>query len=333
MDADHDHDFESIQRNERAKQARRIAYRSRWVSITSPVSRLTQGHRARVAADGRSAERRLKRLATAMVLGGLSMLVFVVYAFVFTGLQEVRYQRSALELFGTASQRTSQQGALLLGHGIRTGQPVAVIEIPSIGVKQVVVKGTTATDLMRGPGLMADTAEPGTSGNAVIAGRHSTAGAPFAHILSLKPGAPITVVNGLGKFVYRVTGSGTVQAGDQDPIAPTPRAQLTLVTSNSAFMPSGRAYVTARLITSRATAPIPHAPPSLQDRRMGGDPAAILPTVEWAFVVAACLAASVAAFRRWSRYVWAVYLLSVPVVLAVLLIFYSNLFRLLPATL
>jgi sortase A len=262
---------------------------------------------------------------------GLCLIVFLAYVFIFTGLQEARSQRQLLELFQSKNQQLKHQ--LLTGIGIAEGQPAAVLEIPAIGLNQVVVKGTSSTDLLSGPGLMPDTARPGTKGNAVIAGRRTTAGAPFGKLLLLHPGQAITVVTGLGKFHYQIVRVGTAVPGDTDPIAPSSTPELTLVTSNPPIFPTGRAYVVAKLISQPATAPIPHARPSQSQRGLAGDPSAVFPAVVWGFLLLAALGLTINAYRRWAKQIWAVYLISTPIVLAVALLWFENLYRLLPATL
>ena len=51
----------------------------------------------------------------------------------------------------------------------RDGDALGRIEIPRIGASFVVVQGTKADDLRRGPGHYASTAFPGLPGNAVLA--------------------------------------------------------------------------------------------------------------------------------------------------------------------
>ena len=154
---------------------------------------------------------------------------------------------------------------------LKEGQPAALLEIPDIGLHQVVVKGTSATDLMAGPGLMANTAPPGTDGNAVSVGCRSTGGAPFGRLGDLRRGDRITVVTSLGKFTYAVTGVGTVTSGAVDPISPTSEPRLTLVTSNPPLLATGRLFVVSKLVSRAARAPIPRVPPNPSQRALAGD--------------------------------------------------------------
>jgi LPXTG-site transpeptidase (sortase) family protein len=179
---------------------------------------------------------------------------------------------------------------------------------------------------------MDDTAQPGTKGNAVIAGRRTTAGAPFAHLLTVKPGDGITVTTGRGTFKYSVTHVGSAVPGDSDPIDPTHSGRLTLVTSNPPIFSTGRAYVVAKLITTPETLPMPRGLPPRSEQGLSGDSSAILPSLAWAVLLALTIMTTVASYRRWRQQIWAVYLLTTPVVLAVALVWYENLFRLLPAT-
>jgi len=308
-------------------------------TTTSPVETLRSSaehatERAKSAVkwyEPEGADSKLVHIALVLSAVGLSLVVFLAYVFVFTGLQEARTQHELLELFETSNLHL--KSSLLTGTNLHEGQPEALLEIPAIHLHQVVVKGTSSTDLMSGPGQMLNTALPGTKGNSVIAGRRSTAGAPFANIVELRPGQRITVVTGLGKFTYQVIAVGTTAAGGFDPISPSVHPRLTLVTANPPLLATGRAYVVSKLITAPAQSPLPSQPPAAAQRGLSGDPVAILPTVVWGFVFVAALFLTIGLYRRWNEQLWAVYLLSTPVVLAIALLFFENLYRLLPATL
>jgi len=306
-------------------------WKDRGTKLQIQQERLRQSTRAvlpaRPADRAPDTDRRLLRLGLAFVTVGACLLLFLAYLFVFTGLQEQRQQRLLLNTL------TTPAGAVVLsGKTPPEGQPAGVLMIPVIGLRQVVVEGSSATDLMKGPGIMIGTARPGTTGNAVIAGHRSTAGAPFGHLNQVRPGDRITVVTGLGKFHYEVITVGTAPQGTTDPISPSNKALLTLVTGNPPVITTGRYYVQAKLLGAPATAPVPTSPPSTTQRGLGGDSGAIWPSILWGVTLAVALAATFAAYRRWHSRLWTVYLLTTPILLALALIWFQSLTRLLPAT-
>ena len=65
---------------------------------------------------------------------------------------------------------------------------MARLEIPRIGVDEIVVAGVGVDDLHKGPGHYPDTPLPGERGNVAIAGHRTTYGAPFHDIDELQPG-------------------------------------------------------------------------------------------------------------------------------------------------
>jgi sortase A len=75
----------------------------------------------------------------------------------------------------------------------KDGQAVAKVRIPKIGANYVVVDGTDADDLRKGPGLYPQTPFPGAGGTTAIAGHRTTYGAPF-RLQIVKPTA-LWVIN------------------------------------------------------------------------------------------------------------------------------------------
>lgn len=132
--------------------------------------------------------------------------------------------------------------------GKKKGEPVAYLEVPSIGLRQVVVEGSDAGELFKGPGHRRDTPIPGQSGISVILGRRAAFGGPFAQINTLKKGATIRATTGAGVFDYRVL--GVRSSGDPAPAALTAGAgRIVLVTASGApFVPAGLTLVDADLI-------------------------------------------------------------------------------------
>ena len=84
------------------------------------------------------------------------------------------------------------------------GDPLGRIHMPSIGVDDVVVEGTGASDLRKGPGHYPDTPLPGGRGTVAIAGHRTTYGAPFHDLDGLRRGDRIELTMPYGRFAYDV---------------------------------------------------------------------------------------------------------------------------------
>jgi sortase A len=250
---------------------------------------------------------------------GFALLAFwlVFFALGLTGLQAARSQ---LVLYGQL-RTTLADATVPIGGTIDPGTPIALIEATRIGLRYVVVEGTSAGDLRAGPGHRRDTPLPGQAGTCVLYGRTTMFGGPFRHILDLRPGDPITVTTGQGTFEYRV--DGIRRAGDPLPgLLPSGGGRLTLVTAEGVswrkgWAPNRVAYVDATLQGTAQPAPagrltgVPKADTALQ-----GDPGALVPVVLWLQVlVAAGLGAAWAQARWGGAQAWLVF---TPAVLAAL---------------
>jgi sortase A len=88
-----------------------------------------------------------------------------------------------------------------------TGQVFAIIQIPALGKewKFTVIEGTGLPQLATGPGHVPGTALPGAEGNVGIAAHDVTAGNPFLHLASLKPGDTVTITTQHCVVTYAVT--------------------------------------------------------------------------------------------------------------------------------
>jgi len=130
------------------------------------------------------------------------------------------------------------------------GAPVARISMPSIGVDEIVVEGTSADALMSGPGHRRDTVLPGQAGTSVLMGRAWAYGGPFNRIQELAPGESISVVTGQGEAIYKVI--GVRYAGDPAPAALTSgQGRLTLQSARGLpFLPNATVLVDADLAST-----------------------------------------------------------------------------------
>jgi sortase A len=94
------------------------------------------------------------------------------------------------------------------------GDAVGRIRIERIGLSAVVVEGTAADDLRKGPGHYPATPLPGQRGTVAIAGHRTTYGAPFRKIDKVRPRDAIVVTMPYGRFTYRVERTRIVKPTD-----------------------------------------------------------------------------------------------------------------------
>ncbi|MCC4250255.1 sortase [Microbacterium testaceum] len=132
-------------------------------------------------------------------------------------------------------------------HLLADGAPVGILSIPQLGVEEVIVEGTSSSQLMQGPGHRRDTVLPGQAGVSVVMGRAAAFGGPFGRLQSLQPGETFTVRTGQGEQVFEVL--GVRYAGDPTPPAPArDESRLILTTARGTpYLPTGIAYVDATL--------------------------------------------------------------------------------------
>jgi LPXTG-site transpeptidase (sortase) family protein len=264
-------------------------------------------------------------LVVRAVSGGLCLLLllavgFAGYLFGLSNLSEQRAQSTQYENFAyTLSQGTAPVGP------VPEGTPVAVLDIPNLGMHAVVVEGTSARDLDNGPGHRPDTALPGQAGVSVLYGRRVTFGAPFEHLMRLELGNRITVTTGQGVATYVVSSFGD----DDHPAPANSKNRLVLVTADSIGWPRSGVSVSADLTSTPQPSPggRPALPASQRSmsRDTDGSP---LPMLLWSQALLLLAAAATVAAHRWSR--WSTYVCAAPVFLAVLWNLYENVAGMLP---
>ena len=207
---------------------------------------------------------------------------------------------------------TSFRNALALGvapvnqvdshnHLYPLGTPVAIIRIPRIGVNEVVAEGTTPQVLTGGPGHLRTTVLPGEAGICQVFGRAAGYGGPFSRIGSLRRGALITAVDGLGRSEYRVI--DVRRAGDLAPALPRGAGRLTLLTaSGSHFAPSGVLRVDADLVSPQAvTATLGPVLLSHSEFAMNGDDESLWQMVFWIEALVLVCFGATWAWSAWGR--------------------------------
>jgi sortase A len=265
----------------------------------------------------------LQGLGVGCLLLAVVVLGFVGYLY---GLSHVQEARSQAILYQRFQAQLAQIGGIVPPLGPTTpGAPIAILNIPSIGIHDmVVVEGTSPENLTLGPGHLRDTPFPGQAGVVEIFGRRATFGAPFAHIGELSPGALIQTITGQGESTYKVAavGNSKVTIVDRAP------NQLLLFTASSPVVPSYYVEVDAHLTSAAHPSPGVAREINSPELVLAGDNGALVLTWTWALALVLVSALGTFAALRWS--VWAAYLVTVPVALAVLWNLYQNLSALLP---
>lgn len=128
------------------------------------------------------------------------------------------------------------------------GDAIGRIEMPDIGVDQVIVEGTGTADLRKGPGHYPRTAWPGMRGTVAVAGHRTTYGAPFNAIDELERGDRITVQMPYGRFVYRVERFRIVPPTAVEVVRRVGYDRLVLSACHPKYSAAKRIVVFARLV-------------------------------------------------------------------------------------
>ena len=124
--------------------------------------------------------------------------------------------------------------------------------MPRLDLSLVVVNGTSASDLRRGPGRHEDTFMPGEGKLVYVAGHRTTYGAPFSDIDALETGDTITVELPYGSVEYRVTRHRIVDDNDLSVLESSGREELVLQACHPRFFASQRYLVYARPVSVEA---------------------------------------------------------------------------------
>jgi LPXTG-site transpeptidase (sortase) family protein len=278
--------------------------------------------------DARPVSRSLPRLGeparfrvagTALAVVGALLLGFVIQ---FAGLSQISYARDqqlALDAFryqlANATAPVGQVGPD--GKLLEIGTPVAVLEVPSIGMREIVLEGTTSSTTVSGPGHRRDTPLPGQVGASVVYGRQASYGAPFRSLSSIKVGDTITATTGQGAAAYTVT--DVRYTGDALPAAmASGEGRLTLVSAAGVpFLPDSIIRVDAKLTSTAQQSPgkvIGYAALDQSELTMEGESGGWPLLVLGMILLFVTLALFTVSRRYWG--VWQTWIVAVPVLIA-----------------
>ena len=263
-----------------------------------------------------------------LIVFGLLVALYVVYLLVISGLEHSVAQRGLEERF----RATLAAGRAPIGGPIQEGRPVARLQIPAIGLDEVVVEGTRGTLLKQGPGHLRSSPLPGQAGSAVIMGRRATYGAPFDHIGSLDKGDVIRTVTGQGRSRYVVVVVRDANKDGTGVVARRAGNRLTLITSTPRLRAERRQIVEARLVgRPEGTPPGRSGEMSRAELGLQSDSSSVLPMLLWSELLLLTACGAVWLSGRWGR--WTTYLITTPVLMLLILMVFDSATPLLPSTL
>ena len=210
-----------------------------------------------------------RSLTTGQLVGLWIVIAVVILGIVLYLVEPMFQQREQgllLERYRTSIDKAANQSSGLGGVEVSSiapsiGSAVGILEIGAIGLRQVVVEGTTASNTMVGPGHVPGTAAPGQPGNSVIVGRNSMYGGPFGDLSKMAVGDQIVVSTTQGQSLYEVTDAGSVQLNNAatptaapDVPAPTPVSTTTSTTVASEVDPAATTETTVEATTTTVAA-------------------------------------------------------------------------------
>jgi sortase A len=139
---------------------------------------------------------------------------------------------------------------------VDVGSAIAAMSIPRVQLSAMVLHGSDARTLQRGPGHLEHTAVPGDAGNIVIAGHRDSF---FRPLRQIRLGDDIFLETRDGRFHYRVNSLRVVGPREVSVLAPTSEEVLTLITCYPFWVlghAPDRFIVRAARVADRASTPI-----------------------------------------------------------------------------
>ena len=166
------------------------------------------------------------------------------------GTEPTAVDRRVLSRLGTLDRRLAY-ASRALNRRTEDGDPLGRIRVPSIGISSVVVAGTDASSLRKGPGHYPGTPLPGTHGTVAIAGHRTTYGAPFRRLDRLGRGDRVELRMPYGTFVYSVERRRIVAPTAVWVTRRTSYDRLILSACHPLYSAAKRIVVFARLVDTR----------------------------------------------------------------------------------
>jgi sortase A len=254
---------------------------------------------------------------------------FVLHLTVFGDLQHARTQ-TALE---DRIRNDLLNGLTPVNGPVAAGTPVAFLEIPAIGVREVVVEGTRASDLVDGPGHLPGSALPGQPGVSSILGRRTAYGGPFGDLDRLVPGDEVLVTTGQGVHTYEVLDTAVRERADAAAFIGEGNMLLLITGETSGWspLPDQRLVVRSVLVSDSVARGIPtrSGPATLDDLGLEGESGATAALVAWLQLLALVGIGTVLVARRLGGPI--AWVIGAPPVVALSILVWEQLALVLPA--
>jgi LPXTG-site transpeptidase (sortase) family protein len=196
------------------------------------------------------AERRRRRAGppVAVVIGVLAAVAALILSFLGSNVWASLRQQTLERRFDAAAAKWSSLDPVeRSGITYAPGDPIARLEISSIGLDAIVVEGATPSLMRSAPGHLPSSATPGENGVAIVTANRMGFGSFFLRIDRLSVGDRIVSDSALGRTVYEVESVGLVPVEQMDLTVDSTRRVLVLFAS-------GRLWGGADRIVVRATA-------------------------------------------------------------------------------
>ena len=190
------------------------------------------------------ARRTLSLLSIALLLVGVGMLG---YPFATNLYQDRLQSRLDRQLASPELQQAYRE------RRVETGDSLTRIVIPKLGVRTVVVEGTTPSALRAGAGHYPQSPLPCEIGNVAIAGHRTTYGKPFANLDRLTAGDLIILETPVGACTYQVAKAPfVVDKSDFSVVGPAADRELTLTTCHPRGSAKQRLIIKASFVRDGA---------------------------------------------------------------------------------
>ena len=135
------------------------------------------------------------------------------------------------------------------------GAVVGILDVPVIGLQQVVVEGVSSSQTRSGPGHVPGTAGLGQPGNSAVVGRRTGYGGPFGDLDELRRGDHIVTATTEGQSLYIVHSVRIVTLGT---VATPALATTTTTSSTGSGSTSASATGGSETATSTASTALGH---------------------------------------------------------------------------